>query len=630
MDTIRDRQALVVGHAYSDGSGDFSAIAKLVKTLLYMGFTRENITLVMTEPNINESAVLINKPIDVKLQEFVEDYKGLDKLSEFDLRLLNSTQSNRNIIGITPEIIDDINHILYTSCTSLNSMHANKPPSQCNRLQLPSKEDLPRRLTDAELREAVKKVQDYILTVVLERHNYKENYPPTYKPDPSRSPENTKALLRQLWSDLNHNPVGVVNYSLYKELITSHLVNFLVTWKKNFEQFFIDSHLLPRENIYLFTRKEWFNLSLGSIGIDKENIFVLSFFYPTNKEIDELVKENKIAHLKLAEGGQCNKVAYSTGVSSEFNTCMGINIVDPSSITVEHNPYINTDDSYHLCYLGQGGSYLDHIMLLGVYKLKAFSMLLWKKYAGPRLVYLNDVYVTFILNNLDVCSYIVGDPVDQVDDDTFTMLSHTFKRYKRLTNGQFLYALQQSEDLCILTGDQSTYEGISLGKNIVYDIHPHKVVLFKQLFAMYKMYAEKFTLAPLEMIDRISKAFDEVSLIFLRSIGNISFRDFNRTPIYSTDRLFNIVSELVEEKEGTLEIKFRQPTDKRMSVNPHELDGSTDNKRIHVKYDHLYKTYELFMELSDLVLKDKQQFIDWLATEHNFDQHLIEKIESLL
>ena len=192
---------------------------------------------------------------------------------------------------------------------------------------------------------------------------------------------------------------------------------------------------------------------------------------------------------------------YYPGYNAHSNLVLGINIVpDFPELSIEtileNYTSISTKGKYYICYFGGVGEYSVSYNLLMLFKLNYFA---------KKIISLNDEKEAIIYIPKACFSFLHDDkflsiinrifPDSQILPKEFVIKIETksvFIRYfEKVLYNEFLNLIKKSENLCMLSGDQSYFEGISMGKNVIYDLLQHKIHLYRQILKMYNDYTGK-------------------------------------------------------------------------------------------------------------------------------------------
>jgi len=629
---------------FSDGAGDFSFANKMIRLLLSMKVRASNIHLNIV--NINSG--------DVAFENFSEE------LMNQCFRKTN-TKNTGTLTGITKEILDELKSTLTELSIPYKKFYEMKGVDKLSQLRptiLDLNAELGKKIDVNERRsriydlyeQSLKTSNDYrtqLETKLQQMEKEVQGYDSLlWKKEEEKSDEDKEVIkkyqeFKTLGEKINKGYYinDLTECQVKSQVFQSFLDNSLVssfwsTFINNCKTYFIEPIEFKDIKInFVYTDNKSTQTVIDNVikSFPRDNMIVVTFL-SSKFSIDFLKKSpyDQYRVINIDEGGNCSDKYISGGFKSGNPKCIGINItpIEPLSLTV--SPY--TDGKYHVCYFGGLGNIDPYGILMG-FKLKYFI---------PRttvpLIFVNEICYNILKNNKEIYRVILGDY--EVDEGRKKIsingkIISPFSPYKPAEFQSFLY---HSEPLCILSGDQSYYEGISMGKIVLYDVLHHKVQLMRQIYQLYKEFVSTFQ--SMDEIDNINEISLKSSFMHISSlIKDQKFfvdKSGNNEPIKPltlNDKESNDGNEITyKSKTQTLKIS---PTGFSFSIYKVSKDPYS-NYGVPVLLHELQFDYEMLRTVYDKILKmcaflldtqRKEEFLRWLGTNYNFEQNLAKLIK---
>lgn len=316
-----------------------------------------------------------------------------------------------------------------------------------------------------------------------------ENYQSTY--DLSRIDQSLLYKLNTLAESIKDIQL-IPGFDELPILINTFREKKLNFWFEKVYQIFIanPNRLVDTKNIYIVSNSENTTNKLIGQAVDIPPVKILNYKFVPSR--DFRMKENTI---DIGEGGECEEgYIVSMGYNrQEDDTCMGfqqLTNIDEITRPIDNmvGP-INITENYYFAYFG---GFLNRYMyqthdIKFLFKFRAFINNI--NDPGDLItVYLNEPAYLKLISDIGL---VVFQPRN-ISDDGMRYGRFIIKPYRSFTHKQFLQALYFSNQYCALTGDQSFFEGLSMGKNVFYDVLHHKIRLFIQVVRMYVDYYNKY------------------------------------------------------------------------------------------------------------------------------------------
>lgn len=643
---MNNKKILFIAHMFEDGSGDFTFCSKVIDLLLLLGIDKQNIQVIFQFTS--------NKYIEPLHTNLTNEYNNCTKTNIDDIY---------NDIGLSKYISDEINKLIMNFCKKYKYI---KQMQNCEN-------EIDKDLSIGELQEIRQKIQQYmidskkIISDKIKSYNdmldqsqdpnkykqYCENISSIYyKTNDCENiirtiddPNNIKQEMIKHLADktknlkLSDDKSCIVNGEKLSKYVNDYINNIFLlpswtVWINNVIKFFFTVNRIPMKNFHFISYLDFPRIIPSAYGLtgDNNNNLVITYYIQEG----QILYQNLPASIKelnminLNEGGLWNSIpkCITSGFNANYtinktphtngSRVIGINIYKDSNhedlATVIGD--INTTQPFHLCYFGQITQKLDVSGILFLYKLKIFLSLVKKYYNINNVIYLNripyDFLKTFIVKFPTCISYIFSSCV--IDENYITINDEfTIKFYSPLSTNDFMRVLKKSEDLCVLTGDQSYYEGISLGKNILYDLPIHKYGLYDNIVNMYKYYSDAHPENPTPQ--NISGLYT----IFTKLV-KINKDYFLTIPSPSAN-----ISEL-SENINIISVPYKQQ-DGRVLYTTYKFENDTivivhGEKTEPYLYNDLAELYEKVYNLCASVLANKEKFRKWLDTYINYEKNL--------
>jgi hypothetical protein len=165
-----------------------------------------------------------------------------------------------------------------------------------------------------------------------------------------------------------------------------------------------------------------------------------------------------------------------------------------------------------------------------------------------------------------------------------------------------------------------------MGKNVIYDIHDHKITLYNQIFDMFIYFLVNIIGIPVETITQVKDKFTKDCNILAYNLKSI--RDFNNTPSNISERAYNTITNITKKNTSdgpTLVLSFMFQK-KSMIITNSYLKGETHRFSIEVFYGLLDRLNDSMYTLSEMVLLHKERFIEWLRAEQNMEMKMMKLV----
>ena len=387
--------------------------------------------------------------------------------------------------------------------------------------------------------------------------------------------QNINDTLKKIKSMPNHGN------STRSALITyKSLDNLWNIWMNNVLRFLMP--LLPRKNIKIYTDTFGSDPILPDFQLTQDDdITLFTFLIPFYRPLPEdLQKYPKYA---LNEGGYCEPTgfgSYSTEYTSGFSEterekCLGINIFKIDDMDSTYKPY--EVGKYHVCYFGQIDDKKEtDVNALMMFRLRCLTHKMIELKIESNKILLNKRAFDILLKT-EISSLLIPDII--VHSSKHIIIGNiTVEYYNPINPSQFLAFLYYSHSLCILTGDQSYYEGISMGKIVYYDMPKHKLDIFRQMLLMYNHFGKASVNSYNDRSEQIVENVTNTTYYSMQTIDTITYS--LDTIIYNNDQI--------------------------------------------VPFDSVLSLYNLVYDVcSPIVYKHKDKFLEWLDTYYNFDKNFI-------
>ena len=328
---------------------------------------------------------------------------------------------------------------------------------------------------------------------------------------------------------------GITIFSFIKSENELILVDDFNKLKLNYESKYKDV-IFILENIYnivnindiitIFTYTKYNNFEYISSTID--NLCDINFNLLINNEdkkiinitflvIDTIIKPynclnflytNEAGVVVFLENQERNKKnSYISPGFSNYN--LGLYIPNDIYIDIHLsrkliNNHLITNDKkllieYHLVYMGQVKNNEARNILN---KLIIFIKILILKYHNEKinrniilccnnelnkLINENKIILLELMSENDLCIKIVNNIISM--NYSSTKLNIDIYFYNKLSRNDFLIALKESENIVLMTGDQSFHEAILFKKRIFYDCPSHKLGAYEFFISLYDKYS---------------------------------------------------------------------------------------------------------------------------------------------
>jgi len=599
---------------FSDGSGDFSFVHKTIDSLVKRGIPPHRIHLVVSTLLIGDKTSGY-KSFEEMLHA-LSTCKKPDQLHAFDDTLY---QTQRNIYDVEQfsithsSIVPDSNYIRKSNSDHTQFMIKEKlytdledtVKSLCKKYNtiLQCDDSDPRISPDINLDQTQHHLMDLIKeqTDRFNRSKIKKILVDQRAEQGISDPPTTEDITEYIKTHFDYTCTIDTNVLLM--FLKWTVINDFGVWLTNIIKFFMP---LQEKGISfkLIHNNELDQVKRSDFTIDTTDVVLMSFLFDksTNKTFHESLSIYN--HIKLHEGGACTfNTYYSTGFNPTSPMCKGINVLDQTLIDSTYK--VPHDGNYHVCYFGNVSisPKMEPTCILTLFKLK-YMIHFVKKARTNAIIYVNKSCYQRIRD------YTSRDDIDAIygtmeRQDPFIILNGvTVSYYDALSSKEFINFVYYSHPLCILRGDQSYFEGISMGKIILYDMLSFKMPLYEQMLHLYCTFLENnhiYTDTDITKQD-ISDSIKTIDI-------NDSYLKYQNAVIYN--RISNI--------------KYSISTE-GFDYNAYVIGPLV--KHIYFSYQHLHDLYDLTYSLCKFLLNDrlKTKFISWLYKEYDFEHNLFDLI----
>ena len=444
---INTTKILFLLNAMPDGGGDFSFGSKIVSNLKNMGIKDDNIFVVMKLDDL-----------------FINEYLNFNKL--FKNNCIDKQSINEDELFLNDKDICTLKKITISICDTYKILY-NKEDNNFCYLNRP-----------AETEQQIITYKSDRKKTNFQNINLQNHFEKQIK---NIIDKNLKAGR----CSIDHN--SFLNF--YNKFITN---DFFKIWITNTIKFFLSVNINTSNFLYISDFKK---LTPEKLGFETENIsntLIITFLY-----VYTLDNFKDYKYINLVEIGDLLFHSYPLNTYTlGFNDdprSLGVNIVkDFNDISIldlfketNHFSKIMTNSNYNVCYFGGTTINPSIYNFLMLYKLKAFCEVLdthnhLKEY-NVFIPYNSFIFISKYINiSKSVIPTIIIKDIHTLNITTFNKSSINLAYFKELSRDEFINFINKSQDLCVLTGDQSFYEGVSLGKYVIYDVLPHKTFLYKQ------------------------------------------------------------------------------------------------------------------------------------------------------
>jgi hypothetical protein len=615
-----NKKIIFITRPFTDGSGDYSMIYKLITLFRKIGIKNENIlTIIPHQFEIFEYFATFNKEFNKNCKTDI--YKGTTDKDH----LLNNT----NIL--------EFNEILLTICKQLTILYKmNNQPSFCDNGKFYIQDEQTRK-SDATKEQVQTVAFDDSNVVKLDDRVFKQKINYSHDSVVDVEPLDFRNKIKDIIATINDDGVCTIN----KESLTNFLLlidtpSFYIG-VHNMIKFFLSSDI-KNTNFKYYELEKIKNITPAELDIENElcDTIVISFLF-----YEKLLNTSLalLPRIKLSEGGYANikTELYAPGYIKNNIYTLGINYLDYTTIkdiSIESQYYnerlsivISESMIYNVCYFGYNIDLSFWNNLLILYKLKYFV---------EKIIECQDLYNIYINENI----YIVINKY--FDEITVKILPNIIKGenqyvininnkivyiryYKPMTNDKFINFINKSQDMCILSGDQSYFEGISLAKLVIYDMPAHKTLLYSQILKMYRDYSNDLTCDEVidEMINKLNMKQIDINKAFLDN-PNIDFSGNNiilskitesRGYIIDVSNIFTFdASGILFQCHDYYMRKINTPAIRNM------YGRSQDIK---INYMDIKNIYDFNYKINKLAIDNKNNFRCFLNEKYNFNKNLI-------
>lgn len=272
-----------------------------------------------------------------------------------------------------------------------------------------------------------------------------------------------------------------------QHFITYTVEEHVIQWLKNCVAFFFTNPMIPIEQFHVQVMgEETIPFTPSMLAPDTQNVLTISFLN-VDKYIDPTWE--RFTRLSLEEGGYCTK-KFAPGFSKiNTETCIGITVIDVEQIKInidrkQIRPF--NDGNYMVCYFGNiRTTGVSSYNLLCYFKLKSVCELMFRQYPTA-IICINKAAFTIL--SFPEAKQVFPSLELVTDGNMSYYMIHDMKVtfFERKEREDFLVYLYQSLPVCVVTGDQSYFEGISMGKIVLYDLLGHKIALAIQMLELYQ------------------------------------------------------------------------------------------------------------------------------------------------
>lgn len=597
---------------FSDGSGDFSFVYKTVDTFVKRGISPRHIHIVVSTiintsgfQAFNDMIKAIDackdqvQPYDTTVTErnlFTQNQGHSYIINRPDIKYIATSTSDDTKIMITDDLYTNLQHTITSICKKYNAV------LQCDSVVSNEPSDATRQHPIQ-----VDDIRNHFIDLLFEQHN-----------NVDRIKIKELLLLQENGATEDEITEYIKSHVTYKCAIdTNVLLLFLkltlrtdfIIWLTNIIAFFIP---LQEKGISLkiSSNKELNTIKKSDFIITTSSVLLLSFLFTKSATKSFHESLSIYPHIQLNEGGFCSiSNNYSTGFGNK--KCLGINVLDKTLIVPRPSYQPLHDGNYHVCYFGAipVSTTMDPTYILTLFKLKylldkvielktnAIVYVNKTCYDRIRLCAGND-YITTIYGTIDL------------RDDFILLQGVTVYYYHSLSNKDFINFLYYSQPLCILRGDQSYFEGICMGKIILYDMLSFKMPLYQQMLLLYRTFSDNESrILPAE----IKQAITDITI---------------------QDNYLYFQNELLQQRIVTTEYTITtEGFDYNASIIKESYNASDPFSwypypPISFRYKTLQKLYDITYDLCSFLTVPavKDNFITWLYEHHDFDKKLVDLI----
>ena len=444
-----EKKVIFFLNAKEDGSGDFAVGSKIMKILVDNHILKENITVILRMDN-----------------NFINDYINLN--NEFKKNCLQEQKITTENLKLSIEDISALNKITSSICTIYKKYYA--MPSDSN-----------------------------FCYERLDVTNLSNNVTHATKEDMDLNIKFRDNVLTILQKNLTEGTCSI-NSETLRTFYTSFVTNRQFTiYMLNVIKFFLNTDLSSSNYKYTIDYNKLTPSDIGINNINKENVLIITFLCR-----DPLIQFKEYKKIFLDEGGRATSEVFASGLQ-DIPTNLGINTVkkdmlklsvDEIFTSIDSFSKIMTDNNYNVCYFGGVTHYPWVLNFIMMYKLKYFvnKIVETEKNDEYNIYIPYDAYV-FIKNHQCTVKSLCDKLVITEEEVYFDLKKKVnLHYYKSLTHSTFINFIHKSQELCILTGDQSFYEGLSIGKKVLYDLLPHKILLYTHYLENMQKFSKNQTL----------------------------------------------------------------------------------------------------------------------------------------
>ena len=149
-----------------------------------------------------------------------------------------------------------------------------------------------------------------------------------------------------------------------------------------------------------------------------------------------------------------------------------------------------------MCYIGHLSKYTYINDFTALYKLRYMMTKISEFGDTINIIYVPHICFDFMMTYNEILQKIFNNTDVTIGESQIEIII-SFKKfflryYYSLAHVDFINFIYRSEPLCILTGDQSYFEGISMGKNIIYDVIALKIPLINDIQNMYLAFIQEY------------------------------------------------------------------------------------------------------------------------------------------
>jgi hypothetical protein len=604
---------------FPDGSGDFSFVYKIINSLIKKGIPNHRIHLVVS------TRLLGDRTSDYKsfkdMTDALSKCKKPDKLHTFDEKLYK-TQLNIETFDPTHSFIMQPTNYIYKSSTDdtkfmitedLYTTLENTVKSlckkydtilKCDTLDPSIRPDINMEQTQKVLIDLIKEQKEKFNRVKIEKIliNQRTEQGITDPPTEEDIDDYIKAHFDYTCTIDTNILLMFLKWSVRSEfgVWLTNIIKFFIP----LEEMGVSLKLIHNDDLNKVKISDFTTIDL------KKDVLLMSFLLknPVDKEtFHESLSTYK--HIRLHEGGNCIlKGYYSTGFDPENSMCKGVNLLDKSLIDPSYQ--VPHDGNYHVCYFGNVSidPKMDPTCILTLFKLKYMINFIKKSRTNAIVCVNKSCYQRVRDYTTPHDIYTIYGTIER--HEHFIKLDGIIVYYyDALTNKEFINFVYYSKPLCILRGDQSYFEGISMGKIVLYDMLSFKMPLYKQMLHLYSTFLENlFTKDDVDDFKNITKYIsDSIKIINI----NDSYLLFQDALIYN---------------------RITGPINYTIYSEGFTYDTTTTGSRIppiNFTYKYLEELYDLTYDLCKFVLDPrlKHKFIEWLYEEYDFDINLFNIIK---